>query len=110
MRTSGQKDNFPTKLGRKADAITRAEGSSVGSASTTTGAGLRAKPKGLDEPPDPTVRASFQNTTVVVGAELTTHPYPPVTDVAFCTIAAASTGYVIATFEKARTYCQRFEE
>ncbi len=68
MRTSGQKDNFPTKLGRKADAITRAEGSSVGSASTTTGAGLRPNLKGLDEPPDPTVRASFQDTTVVVGA------------------------------------------
>ena len=43
----------------------KAEGSSAGGASTTKGAGLRPKAKALEEPPDPTVRASLQDTTVV---------------------------------------------
>ncbi len=66
MCRCGQGDNFPTKLGRNADAVPEAEGSSAGSASTTMGAGLRTNAKELEEPPDPNVRASFQDTTGVV--------------------------------------------
>ncbi len=65
MCLCGHWDNFPPKSGRKADAVAQAEGSSAGGASTTKGAGLRPNAKALEEPPDPTVRASLQDTTVV---------------------------------------------
>lgn len=53
------------KQERKADAVEQAEGSSTGSVETTRGAGLRPISKGMEEPPDPKVRASVQDTTVV---------------------------------------------
>ena len=60
MYLCGQWDNFPTKLGRKADAVPEAEGSSAGSASIIMGAGLRPNSKGLEEPPDPAVGRAFR--------------------------------------------------
>ena len=67
MYRCGPKDIYPTKRGGKADAVEQAEGNSTGGVSTTKGAGLRATPKGVEEPPYPKVRASLQGTTVVVG-------------------------------------------
>jgi hypothetical protein len=55
------------EAGVKADAVEQAEGNSTEGAQTTKGAGLRATLKGVEEPPDPKVRASQQGTTVVVG-------------------------------------------
>ncbi len=55
--------NEAAKVSRRA--VHQAEGSSVESEVTTAGAGLRAISKGVEEPPDPKVRASLQGTTVV---------------------------------------------
>ena len=40
------------------------------------GAGLRPKAKGLDKPPDPTVRAPVLDPTLGEGVTVTSPPYP----------------------------------
>jgi hypothetical protein len=54
-------------VGRNADAMDQAEGSSAGGVMRTKGAGLRSTLKRVGKPPDPKVsKASAQSSTVVL--------------------------------------------